>query len=86
MLRRIYNFKDTLLLEWGDIIIEHLKTDIEQFADFDTKFNANFIVYLQQLVDKAYKEGGDFFNIVELKQKTISVENAMEACRPITEN
>ena len=81
MIRRTYNFKDTLLLEWGDIIIGHLKTDIEQFVDFDAKFDTNFIAYLQQLVDKAYKEGGDFFNIVELKQKTVSVENAMEACR-----
>ncbi|GGX28144.1 hypothetical protein [Aquimarina muelleri] len=80
MLRRTYNFKDSILLEWGDVIISHLKLDIKQFADFDPKFDTQFITNLQQQIKQGYEEGGDLSNMMELKQDTKLVENAMKSC------
>ncbi|WP_271783185.1 hypothetical protein [Aquimarina algiphila] len=81
MAERNYGIKDTVLLEWGDIIVEHLKTDIEEFITFDAKLNRDFITDLEQKVAQGYKDGGDVVNIAQLQEKTEVVEKAMQDCR-----
>ncbi len=81
MAERNYNFKDTVLLEWGDTIVEHLKLDIEQFTTFDPKLNPGFVTELEQKVARGYKEGGDELNVAKLQEKTEAVEKAMQECR-----
>ncbi|WP_271765469.1 hypothetical protein [Aquimarina algiphila] len=81
MAERNFNFKDTLLLEWGDTILDRLKTDLEEFVSFDSKLNAAFITDLEQKISLAYKEGGDDVNVAQLQQKTEAVDIAMQDCR-----
>ncbi len=81
MSERNFSFKDTVLLEWGDTIIDRLKIDLEEFASFDSKLNAAFITDFEQKISLAYKEGGDNINLAQLQQKTEIVDIAMQDCR-----
>ncbi len=81
MAERNFRFKDTVLLEWGDTIVEHLKLDIDQFTTFDPKLNQNFVTHVEQKVALGYKEGGDDLNRARLQEKTEAVEKAMQDCR-----
>ncbi|MEW7291049.1 hypothetical protein [Aquimarina sp. 2304DJ70-9] len=81
MAERNYSFKDTVLLEWGDTTVEHLKLDIDQFTTFDPKLNNDFVTQLEQKVAQGYKEGGDDLNVAQLQEKTEVVEKAMQECR-----
>lgn len=80
MSKRDYPFSDTLLLEWGDTVSEHLKEDIVAFSSFDKKLNQDFLENVQKKVDEAFLEGGDTLNRAQLRKKTEAVEKAMQAC------
>ncbi|WP_062055565.1 hypothetical protein [Aquimarina longa] len=81
MAERNYNLKDSVLLEWGDVIIAHLTDDIKHFSNFDPKLDITFLEDLEQKVTQGYKESGDQLNILQLQQKTESLKNEMIACR-----
>ncbi|GGX33754.1 hypothetical protein [Aquimarina muelleri] len=81
MAERDYNFKDVVLMEWGDITLKHLKTDIEHFTVFDKKLNPDFVTDLEKQVTQAYKDGGDILNITQLQEKTELVKKTMQECR-----
>ncbi len=80
MSKRDYPFGDTVLLEWGDTVAEHLKQDIAVFSSFDKKLNQDFLENVQKQVDEAFLEGGDTLNRTQLRKKTEAVEKAMQAC------
>ncbi len=79
-LRRLYNLPDSILLQFSELLVEALPTDIGYFKEFDSKFMASHADDIQADIDIIYNIKTDAIIRDELSEYTDDVVKALDNC------